>query len=156
MPIKGRLYPSHYALLYFTKGKPQVFREIRTSLERCRHCEGLIKDYGGYLKDMHPDGVNLTDIWTDIAPGRHKKFRLSGRKANVLSTKLLDRVVEMSTRPGDLVLDPFGGGGTTYSVRERKKRRWLGIEIESTDVIIERLTGTDIHFHENGDCVEDC
>ena len=35
-PISGRLYPSHYSLLYFTKGKPKTFRKIRTPIEQCR------------------------------------------------------------------------------------------------------------------------
>jgi site-specific DNA-methyltransferase (adenine-specific) len=154
--IKGRLYPSHYALLYFTKGEPRVFREIRTPLERCRHCKDLIKDYGGYRKKMNANGVNLTDIWTDIAPVRHKKYKPSGYKGNMLSTKIVDRVVEMSTRPDDLVLDPFGGSGTTYAVCERKGRRWVGMEIESTDVIIGRLSGRDVVcHHENLDHVDE-
>ena len=29
LPIAGRLYPAHYSLLYFTKGKPKTFRKIR-------------------------------------------------------------------------------------------------------------------------------
>ena len=37
MPIAGRLYPSHYSLLYFSKGKPKTFRKIRTPIEVCRH-----------------------------------------------------------------------------------------------------------------------
>jgi DNA methylase len=32
LPIPGRLYPAHYALLYFTKGKPKTFRKIRTPI----------------------------------------------------------------------------------------------------------------------------
>ena len=55
---------------------------------------------------MNPRGVNLKDIWTDIPPVRHWKFKSKDRRANALSTKILDRVVEMSSRPGDLVLDP--------------------------------------------------
>lgn len=85
---------------------------------------------------------------------RHWKFKSPKRKANALSTKVLDRVVEMSTREGEVVLDPFGGSGTTFAVCERKNRRWLGIELESTDVIIERLSGSDLHEHQSADRVE--
>jgi site-specific DNA-methyltransferase (adenine-specific) len=45
LPITGRLYPAHYSLLYFTKGKPNRFQRIRTPIETCRHCAGEIKDY---------------------------------------------------------------------------------------------------------------
>ncbi|HNI26651.1 MAG TPA: DNA methyltransferase, partial [Leptospiraceae bacterium] len=71
LPIQGRLYPSHYSLLYYTKGKPNVFRKIRTPIDKCRHCDGEIKDYGGHRKAMNPNGVNLKDVWTDIPPVRH-------------------------------------------------------------------------------------
>ena len=96
LPIQGRLYPAHYSLLYYTKGKPKTFRKIRTPIETCRHCGGEIKDYGGHRDAMNDLGVNLMDVWTDIPPVRHGKFKSSKRKANALSTKILDRVVEMT------------------------------------------------------------
>jgi site-specific DNA-methyltransferase (adenine-specific) len=155
--IPGRLYPEHYSLLYYSKGKPKTFRRIRTPIETCRHCGGELKDYGGHRDKMNAAGVNLTDIWSDICPVRHGKFKSPKWKANAVSTKILDRVVEMTTREGDLVLDPFGGSGTTFAVCERKGRRWVGIEIEPEAIaaIVERLSGTDLGFHENNDYVED-
>ena len=56
--------------------------------------------------------------------------------------------------PGDLVLDPFGGSGTTFAVCEKKSREWIGIEIESPDAIVQRLEGGGIHSHQNDDFVE--
>jgi site-specific DNA-methyltransferase (adenine-specific) len=154
LPIQGRLYPAHYSLLYFTKGKPKTFRKIRTPIETCRHCSGEIKDYGGHRGAMNPKGVNLKDVWLDIPPVRHSKFKSKNRKANALSTKLLDRVVELTTLPGDLVLDPFGGSGTTYAVCEKKGRRWLGVELDFADDIVSRLEEEHIHHHQNSDYVE--
>lgn len=154
LPIPGRLYPAHYSLLYYTKGKPKTFRRIRTPIETCRHCGGEIRDYGGHRHKMNEKGVNLMDVWTDISPLRHWKFKSKKRKANALSTKLLDRVVEMTTVEGDVVLDPFGGSGTTFAVCERKNRHWLGIEIEATDVIAERLKSDDLHYHKNDDVID--
>lgn len=154
LPIPGRLYPSHYSLLYFTKGKHKTFHNIRTPIKTCRHCGGEIKDYGGHRDAMNPNGVNLTGVWSDIPPVRHWKFKSKKRKVNALSTKLLDRVVEMSTEVGDVVLDPFGGSGTTFAVCDKKGRRWIGIEIESTEVIIERLGNKDLLYSKNDDFVE--
>ncbi|MCX6566903.1 MAG: site-specific DNA-methyltransferase [Candidatus Aminicenantes bacterium] len=154
LPIQGRLYPSHYSLLYFSKGKPNTFRKIRTPIEKCRHCGGEIKDYGGHRNAMNPLGVNLTDVWNDIPPVRHWKFKSKKRKANQLSTKLLSRVVYMSTNRGDVVLDPFGGSGTTFDVCENERRHWIGIDLESCDVIIERLESGNLHYHPNNDYVE--
>lgn len=155
LPIQGRLYPSHYSLIYYSKGRPRTFKRIRTPIETCRHCGGEIKDYGGHRKSMHPNGVNLKDVWTDIPPVRHRKFKPTSRHANSLSTKILERVIEMSTEPGDLVLDPFGGSGTTYAVCEQRARRWIGIELEDVQLIRDRLNGG-VTNHSNNDYVESC
>jgi site-specific DNA-methyltransferase (adenine-specific) len=155
LPIQGRLYPAHYSLLYFTKGKPKTFRKIRTPIELCRHCGGEIRDYGGHRHAMNPLGVNLKDVWTDIPPVRHRKFKSQSRRANALSTKILDRVIEMSTVPGDVVLDPFGGSGTTFAVCEQRDRRWIGIEIDYGPEIVERLRSRNVMHHRNDDVIDE-
>ncbi len=154
LPIPGRLHPSHYSLLYYTKGKPKTFRRVRIPIQLCRHCGGEVKDYGGHRGAMNPNGVNLKDVWTDIPPVRHWKFKSKNRRANALSTKILDRVIEISTVPGEMVMDPFGGSGTTFSVCEKKDRRWLGMEIDFFKEIAERLEDHDIAGHRNDDFVE--
>jgi site-specific DNA-methyltransferase (adenine-specific) len=134
LPIQGRLYPSHYSLLYFVKGpKPTVFHPDRLPIETCRHCGGEKHDYGGYKNKMNPRGVNLADVWDDIPPVRHSKYKR--RKANELSLKLLDRVITMASDPGSLVFDPFGGSGTTLVAAEILQRRWLGIELHCADAV---------------------
>jgi site-specific DNA-methyltransferase (adenine-specific) len=155
LPIPGRLYPAHYSLLYLTKGKPKTFRRIRTPIETCRHCNGEIRDYGGHRGAMNPLGVNLKDVWTDIPPVRHWRFKSRKRPANALSTKILDRAVEMTTKPGEIVLDPFGGSGTTYAVCEQRDRRWIGIELDSCPEIVDRLQQGAIGHHRNEDFVDD-
>jgi len=154
LPIPGRLHPSHYSLLYYTKGRPKTFKRIRTPIQRCRHCGGEVKDYGGHRDAMNPNGVTLKDVWADIPPVRHWKFKSKDRRANALSTKLLDRVVEMSTLSGELVLDPFGGSGTTFAVCEKKGREWIGTEIDFAQEIIDRLESHEIRSHRNDDYVE--
>lgn len=154
LPIAGKLHPSHYGLLYLTKGKPKTFRRIRTPVLTCRHCGGEVKDYGGHRGALNPKGITLKDVWSDIPPVRHWKYKSRTRRANALSTKILDRVVEMSTIPGDLVLDPFGGSGTTFAVCEAKHRHWLGMEIDFAREIIDRIEDEDIPAHKNDDFVE--
>lgn len=134
LPISGRLYPSHYSLLYYIKGnKPAIFHPDRTPITCCRHCGGELKDYGGYKSKMNPMGVNLADVWTDIPPVRHAKYKK--RAANALSLKLMDRIISMSSDPGSLVLDPFGGSGTTYVAAELTGRRWIGSELECSSIL---------------------
>jgi len=139
LPIPGRLYPAHYSLLYYTKGKPKRFERPRIPIATCRHCGGEIKDYGGHRKKMNPDGVNVSDVWTDIPPVRHAKTK--HRAANALPERLLERVLYISSVEGDLVVDPFGGSGTTYAVAERMHRDWIGAELGDCDPVIARLTG---------------
>ncbi|HID8276172.1 MULTISPECIES: DNA-methyltransferase [Gammaproteobacteria] len=139
MPIKGRLYPSHYSLLYFIKGeKANVFEPDRLPAQTCPKCFGDLKDYGGYKSKMNPLGINLTDVWYDIPPVRHKKYK-KRNGANELSIKVLDRVIEMSTKEGDLIFDPFGGSGTTYVIAEIKNRKWVGSEIDNCEIIKDRF-----------------
>jgi len=134
LPISGRLYPSHYSLLYYIKGsKPAIFHPDRLPIACCRHCGGELKDYGGYKSKMNPAGVNISDVWTDIPPVRHAKYKK--RDANALSLKLMDRIISMSTDPGSLVFDPFGGSGTTYVAAELTGRRWIGSELECSSII---------------------
>ena len=143
LPIKGRLYPSHYSLLYYCKGeKPNTFHPDRIPMAICPKCFGDLKDYGGYKNKMNPKGVNISDVWSDIPPVRHAVYK-KRNGSNELSIKLLDRVLEMSSEKGDLVFDPFGGSGTTYVVAEMKKRNWIGVELGPIEGIIKRLNNSD-------------
>jgi site-specific DNA-methyltransferase (adenine-specific) len=107
--VRGdRLYPAHYALLFFTKGKPHTFVRPKTPIQLCRHCRKPVKDYGGY-KQFVKNGVNVSDIWDEFSPVRHKKKK--HRKANELPLALLQRIVAVSGRRKGLLVDPFAGTG---------------------------------------------
>lgn len=69
--------------------------------------------------------VILDTNWLDLqASGFNWKFP-SGEK----NEQLIQRVLEMVTNPGDLVLDSFLGSGTTAAVAHKMGRRWIGIEL---------------------------
>jgi len=139
LPVRGRLYPSHYSLLYYCKGeKPNTFHPDRLPMGICPHCYGDLKDYGGYKNKMNPDGINISDVWLDIPPVRHAKYK-KRNGSNELSVKLLDRIIEMSSNKGDVIFDPFGGSGTTYVVSELKERKWIGVEVGPINGIIDRF-----------------
>lgn len=114
------LYPAHYALLYFTKGKPARFRRPKIPPASCRHCGGHLKDYGGY-KRFVARGINLSDVWDDVSPVRHRKSKT--RSANELPSIIPQRVVHMSGRSGGLFVDLYAGGGTaTLAARDAGMR----------------------------------
>ena len=70
----------------------------------------------------------LTNVWTDVP------FQGIAREGGVIFTRnkkperLIARVLSMATDPGDWVLDPFLGSGTTAAVAHKMSRRWIGIE----------------------------
>lgn len=75
--------------------------------------------------------TNLTNFWrhedipkADIANEGGVKFP-RGKKPE----QLLKRIIEISTKPGDLVLDSFGGSGTTGAVAHKLGRRWIMVEL---------------------------
>jgi site-specific DNA-methyltransferase (adenine-specific) len=141
LPIPNRLSTSHYGMLYFIKGeRPRVFDRdaVRIPIKTCRHCGRDIKDYGGHKKFLNTKGLNIGDIWVDIPPVRHKKYKSRG--ANELAPVLLERVIRLSTKPGDLVCDPFAGGGTTAYVAEKLRRTWISGDIGDCEPIRIRLT----------------
>ena len=133
-PRGQKLYPAHYALLYYTRGAPKTFNKLRLPIETCRHCGGEIKDYGGHRNKMHPAGVSLTDVWTDTSPNRHKKYKVRPG-VNELKLMIPERALLMSTNAGDVVLDPFGGGGSTYEAAEIHDRHWIGMELYDSEYI---------------------
>jgi adenine-specific DNA-methyltransferase len=70
----------------------------------------------------------LTNVWDDVA------FQGIAREGGVVFTRnkkperLLERILALSTQPGDWVLDAFLGSGTTAAVAHKMGRRWVGVE----------------------------
>lgn len=137
-PRGRKLYPAHYAILYFTKGQPKTFNRVRLPVPTCRHCGKDIKDYGGHRKFLNPAGLNLTDFWEDTAPARHQKFKTRWH-INELKPLIPSRCIAVATNAGDVVLDPFGGGGSTYEAAQRLGRHWLGTELTTAAAIRDRF-----------------
>jgi len=79
-----------------------------------------------FLDDM--PGVSLQDIWTDVPPiNAHAAERLGYPTQKPVA--LLERIIAASSNPGDVVLDPFCGCGTTIAAAQKLGRRWIGIDV---------------------------
>ena len=72
-------------------------------------------------------GVPLQDIWIDIPPVQGQ----ANENVNYVTQKpeaLIERIIEISSNEGDLILDSFCGSGTALAVAEKQNRRWIGID----------------------------
>lgn len=83
------------------------------------------------------------DVWTDIPDAMHMGAERLGYPTQK-PVALLERILSASSKPGDLVLDPFCGCGTTVDAAVRLDRRWIGIDITyiAVDLIEKRITHT--------------
>ena len=108
---------------------------IKTTKDGRPRTDGHIR----YLDEM-PPGKKVQSLWTDILRvGNTAKERTGYPTQKPLA--LYKRMIEASSNPGDIVLDPFAGCATTCVAAEQLGRQWIGIDIEeeSGDVIRERL-----------------
>lgn len=74
--------------------------------------------------DDNFEGITLQDIWTDIRKIHNQSQELIGYPTQKPEA-LLERIIKASSNPGDLVMDIFGGSGTTAAVAEKLGRRWI-------------------------------
>ncbi|MEI8240359.1 MAG: site-specific DNA-methyltransferase [Actinomycetota bacterium] len=88
-------------------------------------------------------GVVAGNVWTDISPINSRAAERLGYPTQK-PLALLERIISASSNPGDTVLDPFCGCGTTVDAAQRLERRWLGIDITTiaVDLIKNRLLKT--------------
>jgi len=135
----NRLYPAHYALLFFSKGKPNIVSRPKIQPKTCRNCGEYIKDYGGYKSIIDDKGINLSDFWDDLSPVRHKKDKL--RIQNQLPLLLTDRITEISGIPGGIFVDPFAGTGTSIISAIKKGMTFKCNDLikDNCDIIIKRI-----------------
>ena len=85
-----------------------------------RRCPGIIQ-----YADKMP-GVPLQNDWQDIKPAP-KSEALGYPTQKPLA--LLRRIIQASSNKGDVVLDPFGGCGTSIQAAAELERQWIGIDV---------------------------
>jgi len=77
---------------------------------------------------MHEDkGEPIGNFWNDISLINSQSKERIGYPTQK-PEKLLKRIIEMASKEGDMILDPFVGGGTTIAVADRLQRKWIGID----------------------------
>jgi adenine-specific DNA-methyltransferase len=74
-------------------------------------------------------GRSVGDLWTDINVINSQALERTGFPTQKPEA-LLRRIIDMGSRPGDIVLDCFAGSGTTAAVAHKMGRRWIAVELE--------------------------
>src|SRR5205807_2650926 len=85
----------------------------------------------GFL-DENP-GAKVNDVWDDINPVNSQAIERTDYPTQK-PEKLLARILEVSSKEGDLVADFFGGSGTTAAVAEQLKRRWISTDVSKAAI----------------------
>jgi site-specific DNA-methyltransferase (adenine-specific) len=140
VPSSVKYGKQYQIIVYATKGeRARVFNKLRIA-------PPLPANY----KYERKNGMFVTDVWDDIREltsgyfaGDEALRNPKGERAHKQQSPLalLLRMVLSSTMPGDTVLDPFAGTGTTLVVGQQLQRRGIGIEVDPTNVsmITERI-----------------
>ena len=109
----------HDTILWYAKGERWLFD--REAIDRIPYlAPGLVGP------EKAARGKLPTDVWwmTIVPPASAERTGYPTQKP----VRLLERIVAASSRPGDLVLDPFAGSGTTGVAAARLGRRWLLVD----------------------------
>jgi len=103
--------------------------------------QGAVPALKRYLDEQ--EGNPVGDIWTDILPVQAQAAERLGYPTQK-PLALLERIVDACSNPGDVVLDPFCGCGTTIDAAQKLGRRWIGIDVThlAINLIRHRLKDT--------------
>jgi len=125
----GRLY----------RPEPGYWKTDELAMRRLLNAERMLpgKKYPGYLRRITDFAAYpLGNVWTDTL-GQNQ---FGGKKVYVVQTalKVVRRCMLMTTEPGDLVLDPTCGSGTTAFVAEQMGRRWITVDTSRVAIATSR------------------
>jgi adenine specific DNA methylase Mod len=131
-------------MMYEWKGQPSPpngWRFERPTMERLERENRLYYSKTGmvYVKNYLDEqkGRPAQNLWTDVVMSKSGAERLGYPTQK--PTSLLNRIISASSNPGDIILDPFCGCGTSIDAAEGLGRRWIGIDVTHYAVtLIER------------------
>lgn len=138
-PSKSNFFQTmHDIILFYVKDEKskytfntiyQPLADITLKIHKGRKQLATIIDGKRLSKDQDEAsiGTPIPDYWHIPAIAGNAKERLGYPTQK--PEQLLERIIEASTKEGDLVLDPFCGCGTTVAVAERLNRQWVGIDV---------------------------
>lgn len=148
---KKGLLPSHQNIYFYSKGKHFKFNTIYTPYSETTNIDQILQrrtrdqhnksiydfDLNGNAKHGTPKkGVPLSDVW-DI-PFLNPKAKERVGYPTQKPLLLLERIINLVTDEGDLVVDPFCGSGTTCVAAKLLNRKYIGIDVSTEAVELAR------------------
>ncbi len=97
--------------------------------------KGTMPQYKRYRDELK--GKSVPDIWDDIDrinPVGSERLGYPTQKP----LALLERIIQASSNPGDVILDPFCGCGTAVAAAQKLERRWIGIDITHLSISLQK------------------
>ena len=138
----NNLTPNHQNILFFSKTGSYKFNKIFTDYSETTNIDQILQkrsrdehnksiyareDDGSVVSSDEKKGVPLADVWE--IPFLNPKAKERTGYPTQKPILLLDRIIEIATDEGDIVLDPFCGSGTTLVAAKMKGRSYIGIDI---------------------------
>ena len=121
---KGRFRGVCEYILLLSKGSLTHF-----NLDSVRDSQELSPYWVRYPERYHPDGKAPSDLWHFPIPVQGSWSEGDLRHFCPFPVSLVARMISITTRNGDIVLDPFSGTGSVLGVAAHLNRRGLGLEI---------------------------
>ncbi|MCL2040861.1 MAG: hypothetical protein FWG84_02320 [Bacteroidales bacterium] len=139
---KLKLPNKHDTIFWFTKSETYTINlddirvpyDEKTEANYKKGLKGSGTLYDGKIKSdegiLNEKGKIPEDWWTDIAIGARfpKNSENNIGYPTQKPAKLLERIIKVASNEGDIILDPFVGGGTTVAVADKLNRKWMGID----------------------------
>lgn len=147
---QSQFVSNHDVILFYAKSKSNTFNTLFAPLSpgTMKRWKGLkqkalFDDDGRRLSSdegVQSQGSPMADWWeiSILAPAAKERTGYPTQKP----LALMHRIIQASSNPGDVVLDPFCGCATTCVAAQQLDRHWIGIDIEkqASKILIERLS----------------
>ena len=162
-----RFSRKHDVILFYRKSRAQYFDitavPLPRSENRSNHMRRCVDENGRKYRSIQSGGktyiyydddpVYPGDVWTDVSHLQQKDPQRTGYDTQK-PLALLSRIILSSTRPGDLVVDLFGGSGTTAVAAAHAGRRFLSSDIGALALAVsrKRLLHTEMTVTSPGGC----
>jgi site-specific DNA-methyltransferase (adenine-specific) len=142
-----RVYPQAWEYMFvFSKGRPKTFNVIRDRRNekagalhrpRLRQPDGTMKKGASWGNEIREIGAR-TNIWRYNTGWTASEEKCTFEHPAVMPEALAKDHIASWSEPGDVVLDPFAGSGTTLKAAKELGRRFIGVEVEARYIEIAR------------------